>query len=510
MVGVLSSPGVYAMELPSGVRPVASASTSVTAFLGRALRGPADRAVPITSVADFDRIFGGLWIDSPLGYMVHQYFRNGGVEAVITRLAPAATPAGATLAASGTPATLNLSASNPGEWGRNLRVTIVRHGDRFDLSVIEINPAITALDDPARIVRREEFFDLSVVTDDSRRVDNVIAAASTLIVVTQRPGAAPTAVNEAPLTGGSHGTTPAQADYEAGLTRLERSGGVSMVCLAGPQRQTVPPQSSNDVPLGAWESALTWCARMRAMLLVDPPASWSGGTPSANLTAAAALTDRTSLTHANAVFYYPNLEIADPLRSGRPMPLGPASTAAGVIARTDGTRGVWKAPAGADAAITGLLGLGASLDDAGGGRLNQVGVNAIRSFRDTGAVLWGARSAVGANTRASQWKYLPVRRLALHIEESLVQGLQWVVFEPNDEKLWAQLRLNVGAFMNDLFRQGAFQGRRASEAYFVKCDGETTFPSDVNRGIVNVVVGFAPLKPAEFVVLQFQQILRAA
>ncbi|HVO70896.1 MAG TPA: phage tail sheath C-terminal domain-containing protein, partial [Aggregatilineaceae bacterium] len=133
------------------------------------------------------------------------------------------------------------------------------------------------------------------------------------------------------------------------------------------------------------------------------------------------------------------------------------------------------------------------------------GINCFRSFPASGRVVWGSRTLQGADQLASEWKYIPVRRVANYIELSLLRGTQWVVFEPNDEPLWAQIRLNVGAFMHDLFRQGAFQGTSPREAYFVKCDKETTTQSDINKGIVNIVVGFAPLKPAEFVIIQLQQ-----
>ena len=136
----------------------------------------------------------------------------------------------------------------------------------------------------------------------------------------------------------------------------------------------------------------------------------------------------------------------------------------------------------------------------------MIAVNCLRSFPVNGRVVWGSRTLVGANQLASEWKYLPVRRTALYIEESLYRGTQWVVFEPNDEPLWSQIRMNVGAFMQDLFRQGAFQGASPREAYFVKCDGETTTQNDIDNGIVNILVGFAPLKPAEFVVIKLQQI----
>jgi phage tail sheath protein FI len=132
-------------------------------------------------------------------------------------------------------------------------------------------------------------------------------------------------------------------------------------------------------------------------------------------------------------------------------------------------------------------------------------VNCLRNRPGYGTVVWGARTLRGADATPDDWKYIPVRRTALFIEESLFRGTQWVVFEPNDEPLWSQIRLNVGAFMHDLFRQGAFQGTTPQDAYFVKCDKETTTQSDINNGIVNILVGFAPLKPAEFVVIQLQQ-----
>ncbi|MGN6811706.1 MAG: phage tail sheath family protein, partial [Thermomicrobiales bacterium] len=169
-------------------------------------------------------------------------------------------------------------------------------------------------------------------------------------------------------------------------------------------------------------------------------------------------------------------------------------------------RGVWKAPAGIDASVNGVQDLNVPLTDLENGELNPRGINCLRNFRVFGTVVWGARTMRGADELADQWKYLPVRRLALYIEESLYRGTQWVVFEPNDEPLWSAIRLNVGAFMNTLFRQGAFQGRTPRDAYLVKCDSQNNPQNDIDRGIVNILVGFAPLKPAEFVFIQIQQL----
>jgi hypothetical protein len=203
--------------------------------------------------------------------------------------------------------------------------------------------------------------------------------------------------------------------------------------------------------------------------------------------------------------FFPRLRQPNPLRDGQMEVFAASGAVAGIIARTDGTRGVWKAPAGLDATLTGVPSLSVSLTDAENGELNPLGINCMRAFPAAGRVVWGARTLRGNDQLADEYKYIPVRRTALYIEESLFRGLQWVVFEPNDEPLWAQIRLNVGAFMHDLFRQGAFQGSSPRDAYFVKCDKDTTTQSDINLGIVNVLIGFAPLKPAEFVVVKLQQ-----
>jgi phage tail sheath protein FI len=207
----------------------------------------------------------------------------------------------------------------------------------------------------------------------------------------------------------------------------------------------------------------------------------------------------------NAAVYFPRIAIADPLNNFRLRPTPPSGTIAGLFATIDGARGVWKAPAGTEAVLGGVQQLQYNTTNAENGVLNPLAINCLRNFPVYGTVCWGARTLFGADQMADDYKYVPVRRLALYMEESLYRGTQWVVFEPNDEPLWAQIRLNVGAFMHELFRQGAFQGKTPKDAYFVKCDSETTPQDQINLGIVNIVVGFAPLKPAEFVIIQIQQ-----
>ncbi len=212
------------------------------------------------------------------------------------------------------------------------------------------------------------------------------------------------------------------------------------------------------------------------------------------------------LRHRNAAVYFPRVSMGDPLQGNRTRPFANSGLIAGLYARTDASRGVWKAPAGIEARLRGVQALGYVLSDPENGVLNPLGLNCLRTFPVFGSVSWGARTMVGADALTSEWKYVPVRRLALFIEESLYRGTQFAVFEPNDEPLWAQIRLAVGSFMNNLFRQGAFQGSSPRDAYLVRCDSSTTTQADIDLGIVNIVVGFAPLKPAEFVVIQIQQL----
>jgi hypothetical protein len=254
---------------------------------------------------------------------------------------------------------------------------------------------------------------------------------------------------------------------------------------------------------GTLMDADSYCKERRAFMVVDAP---KGRKPDQMATIAAG-PDLPKTDYA--AVYYPWINVADPLDGGKLRTSAPCGAIAGLYARTDSTRGVWKAPAGMDATLSGVLGTEYVLTDGENGTLNPLGVNAIRQFPVFGNVAWGARTLRGADAMASEYKYVPVRRLALFIEESLFQGTKWVVFEPNDEPLWAQIRLNLGAFMNNLFRQGAFQGQTPREAYFVKCDKETTTQNDINLGIVNIIVGFAPLKPAEFVIIKIQQIAGA-
>jgi uncharacterized protein len=369
--------------------PINGVATSITAFIGSALHGPTDVPGSVNSFADFERLYGGLWTQSTLGYAVQQFFLNGGSQALIVRV----------------------------------------EGDGS-----------------------------GAITD---------------------------------------------ADIIASLPVLDHADLFNLLCIPPLKRH------GGDVGKPAWDAAIAYAKSRRAFVIVDPAERWASADDVLN--AAIGLTSVVT-PDDNAAIYFPRILVSDPLHDGQTDSFAPGSTIAGIFAATDLNRGVWTAPAGLEAAMQGVLGisLGGSanpgkLSDADSGRLNLASINSLRNVPTSGTVLWGARTLKGTDAQASDWKYIPVRRLAYYIEESVVRGIKWAAFEPNGQALWAQIALSVSSFMQTLFRQGAFQGATPSEAYFVKCDNTTTTPADMERGIVNIVIGFAPMSPAEFVMLTVRQ-----
>lgn len=375
-------PGVYIEELPSGSRTITGVPTSVAAFIGRALSGPANKATAINSWSNYTSVFGGLSKDCNMSYAVYQFFENGGSNAIIVRV-----DAGA---------------------GKEL---------------------------------------------------------------TQQD-----------LIGDSSAKT--------GLYALKSIDIFNLLCIPSFDAED---KTRNSV----YEAALAICEEKRAILLVDPPKSWT------DKSQALGGIQTYVTTHKNAAIYFPRIKAKDPTDQTT-REFDPCGAVAGIIARTDAQRGVWKAPAGTEANLVGVADLAVQLSDADNGDLNVKGINCLRKLPAAGLVVWGARTMRGDDRWADEWKYLSVRRTALFIEESLFRGTQWVVFEPNNEALWSQIRLNVGAFMAGLWRKGAFQGKTPQEAYLVKCDAETTTQDDINKGVVNIIVGFAPIKPAEFIIIKIQ------
>lgn len=303
-----------------------------------------------------------------------------------------------------------------------------------------------------------------------------------------------------PLTGGEDGAPPGPRDIigsETGKTGLQALRDVDDVNLLS--LPELASYESTDDMVTVLSAAERLCQERRIFLLVDSPTAWG------SVDAARAGIGAFEAVRGNhAGLYFPQLQLTDPL-TGRLRSFPPSGALAGVIARTDSERGVWKAPAGTEARLAGVHSLTVKLTDRENGLLNPLGINCLRTFPVVGPVVWGARTLEGADALDSEWKYVPVRRLALYVEESLRRGLQWVVFEPNTEQLWQQIRLNASAYLHTLFEKGAFKGGTPRQAYFVKCDKDTTTEDDIANGIVNVVVGIAPVKPAEFVIVKIQQ-----
>ena len=481
-------PGVYIQEIPSGVRTITGVGTSITAFIGGAERGPVNEPITINSYGDFERVFGGLWVNSTLGYAVRDFYQNGGSQAIIVRLYNGTGGSSQNDDIS----VLKLQAASPGSWGNALEVALdndVLEAGAFNLTVTDTTKGTV-----------ERFRNLSTAQEATRRVDKVLENESQLLRANGNTWSGDTpAATDVPesLTGGSDGNALSATDFtggeanKTGIYALEKADLFNLLCIP-------PYLDSGDVDDSVITSAVAYCEKRRAMLIIDPPVDWTSKD-----NAKSGISSIT--TSKNAAIFFPRLRQPNPLRDNQMDTFAPCGAVAGVFARTDGQRGIWKAPAGLDATLNGVAELSVSLTDTENGELNPLGVNCLRTLPAVGRVVWGARTRQGDDRLASEWKYIPVRRLALYIEESLYRGTQWVVFEPNDEPLWAQIRLNVGAFMHNLFRQGAFQGSSPKDAYFVKCDKETTTQNDINLGIVNIVVGFAPLKPAEFVIISLQQ-----
>jgi hypothetical protein len=530
MPATLTYPGVYIEELPSGVRTITGVATSLTAFVGRALRGATDEPVTLNSYADFERVFGGLSNDASLSFAVRDFYLNGGSQAIVVRLYRAETGAGAKPAKASLDANgLNLEAATPGAWGNKLRARVdtdvsaevasalgVASNALFNLTVRDTQTGV------------EEQFRNVTVAESVRRVDRILTAESQLARVKGAlSGSAPTA-HVAPAADKTvwtddNASDPVLAAAQAsdglelnsdafigtgkqaakeGLYALEKIDLFNLLCI--PPYKSVAGVANQDVDTTVAGAAAKYCEDRRALLLLDPPSGWTS-----KATAKTGMADTATnlgTRSKNAAVYFPRIKAANPLRGNQIETFPGCGAVAGVIARTDASRGVWKAPAGLEAGLNGVTALAVPLTDLENGELNPLGLNCLRAMPAAGPVVWGARTLQGDDRLASEWKYLPVRRLALFLEESLYRGTQWVVFEPNDEPLWAQIRLNVGAFMQNLFRQGAFQGTSPREAYLVKCDRETTTQTDINLGIVNILVGFAPLKPAEFVVIKIQQL----
>ncbi len=358
----------------------------------------------------------------------------------------------------------------------------------------------------------ESFSSVSMLSTSDDFAETIINGESALITVdvlgTPTSDQYPVTINDGDLDGNDDGeplaggaaANPTAPDYTALYENtLRKYRDISIIVLPG---QSWAADGSGNPVVAA---TLAHCESIKnRMVIVDPPAGHE-------LENSNVVTTMSLPTSTYSVLYYPWVDMANPLYhpdkapdKSKTVQIPPSAIAAGMWAKIDGKRGVWKAPAGVEARLTGAAGLEFQVENLEQDQLNPLGVNCIRKLPNFGSVFWGARTL---STNADpEWRYVPVRRTAIMIEESIYRGIQWAVFEPNDHPLWSSLRANIGAFMNGLFRAGAFQGQTAKDAYFVRCGlGDTMTQGDIDRGQVIVMVGFAPLKPAEFVIVRIQQ-----
>ncbi|MDF2177345.1 phage tail sheath subtilisin-like domain-containing protein [Aliiglaciecola sp. CAU 1673] len=510
-------PGVYIEEIPSGSKPIEGVATSVAAFVGAANRGPVGAPILVGKFEDYVQTFGNIASEQDaMGLAVMAFYLNGGKAAYICRLAGAGHAAAeATFDGDdggGGAATdlLTVTASSPGTWANQYFILI----SNADIAARTFDLSVGLRDSDGIFDAKESFVGLSMDSSDENFAELQINGVSGLINVSvNAPGNE--AVTDTPsvdgdgnpngeaLTGdtaGNDGAALGANDYTSFYNNILRKvRDVSIMVLPGQQWAA---DGSGNAAISATRAHCE--ATKSRVLIIDPPANLE-------LAQAATVTTMALPTSTYTALYYPWVSMANPLynvdlnpTAAKTVLVPPSAFAAGMWTKIDGKRGVWKAPAGVEAQLTAAAGLAFEVEDLEQDQLNPLGINCFRKLPSFGSVIWGARTL--ATKADPEWRYVPVRRTAIFIEQSIYNGIQWAVFEPNDHPLWGALRANIGAFMNGLFRAGAFQGAKASDAFFVRCGlGDTMTQGDIDRGQVIVIVGFAPLKPAEFVIVRIQQ-----
>jgi phage tail sheath protein FI len=528
-------PGIYIEEVKSSSHTITAAPTSVTVFVGythpfKTRPDHYNQAVQIFSFTDYEREFGGLysvdWLPDDVGQAVNQFFLNGGAVAYVVALRPRLTLTGPGTSSDIESPDLTLAGAAPNTGilftGReptdghlqltisitNLQATtsggaldiadlVITYGTRTEtLRHITLNPSPPAADAENTL---------------EKRIGTAAKPVSSLVTVSEPTGdtyptAWPAAIAATPLD--PHLPTQPFTSYDPADfgAAFAQDGSLDKIAIFN---LLLTP--------GVWDppvvsESLAFAERKRAFMIVDAPADTVADPtgfplPMIGDVMTDAVPGRVIPKSQNGALYFPYLRTTDP-ENGDPITVAPSGFVAGIYAREDGSRGVWKAPAGLETIVANTTGVVPSgkMTDPRQGTLNPLGVNVLRGFPGIGTVVFGARTLVAANPSFQEYRYVPVRRMALFLEQSLYQSLTWVVFEPNDNPLWVAIRTTIDNFMLGLFNQGAFQGKTPSEAFQVKCDATTTTPDDQANGIVNIVVAFAPLKPAEFVVIKLAQL----
>lgn len=540
MAVTTSYPGVYIQELPSLAHSIQPAPTSIAVFIGYThpfLTKKTLTAVPLFSFADYQTNFGGffasLWQPDYVGHAVFQFFANGGPMCYVVGLPaseyysfsgtpPVPTSEGSVDAATaditGVAGDITFTALQPVGIPATAPATgVVGTAMTVQLSNLQSSKPTVPPAPPGPLDTADIVISYGLTAETYRKVkisDIETALASSNLVSVKLSTTPPTAYASSPTppapTPLGYGTTP-----DASWTVIN-PGDFGQVFEDYKSLDKVPIFNLLAVPgvsdPSVASEAVAFCERKRAFYIADTPSSASSGWDVNSVVddlAGGSQPSPAPSVSINAAVYYPWLTTTDPV-SQQPELVPPSGFVAGLYGQTDASAGVWQSPAGIGTALNGTTGVDTNglMTDPQQGVLNKNAVNAIRQFPSVGTVVFGARTTAGAdaNTAQQQWKYVAVRRTALFIEQTLYTNLTWAVFQPNSTPLWNALTQTVNAFMLSLFRQGAFAGTKPSEAFIVQCDSTTTTPTDVANGVVNVLVGFAPLIPAEFVVVKIAQL----
>lgn len=496
------APGVFIEEIERGPRPIEGVSTSTAAFLGETERGPT-RPRLVTSFNEFTRLFGiAAGEGNFMPYSVSGFFENGGRRAYICRIAgDGAAPA--TLIAGG----LRIEAAGPGASGNRIFVKLVEGttktgpekkpvGFRLQVAYWQSLPGgappdpFVQTDALPRPTLAEDFDDL--VWDNPLSPDfyeKRLQDGSKLIkVITTGPLAAAPAADFAPLAGGADGAEPTVVQYKGEADDSSKRSGLAALDLDEFREAALvyAPAAENDVVKAVYEH----CERNRfRFAVIDSPPNWGDVGP---------IDPRSKWETSYAAYYYPWVITAD-LQSGARRKVPPGGYVLGLYARTDTERGVWKAPA--NDVLRGIFDLEYYVNTAAQETLNPRGVNAIRQFPGRGMRVWGART-LSSN---GLWKYVSVRRLFIFLERSIYEGTQWVVFEPNDERLWARVKDTIRLFLRSQWRAGALMGATEDQAFTIVCDRSTMTQDDILNGRLICEIGIAPVRPAEFVIFRIFQ-----
>jgi uncharacterized protein len=529
-------PGVYIQELPSSSHTITPAPTSIAAFVGftHPLQTPksSPQSTPanvLYSFADYQNYYGGFFSSPGLpdyvGQAVFQFFLNGGSQCYVVGLTNPTFPIPTTTLGTTPEVTLNaiVPVGDPttGLTGLGLPLTVTisniqsvaSTNDTADITIAYGPAAGQTYGSQVEIYRKVQITQLQSAL-----------AKSSLVSWGGPDPWPPTSSPPAALSYPATASPPSNGPFSYSFTSAPPSPPTSSFV----DTQLIGEVFTDNYPLdkvpifnllavpgisdaSVMAEATAYAERKRAFLIVDPPSTWWVDSASTGSDLSSPI-DGLSLLPVpvtpNGGLYFPWLSTTDPV-TGLPSTAPPSGFVAGMFAAEDANRGVWKAPAGLETALNGTMGVVTTglMSDNQQGALNQVGINCLRQFPSLPPVIFGARTlAYRDEALQNQWGYVPVRRMALFLEQTLYANLTWAVFEPNDTPLWNALTQEVGAFMLGLFRQGAFAGTTPSQAFLVQCDSTTTTQADIDNGIVNILVGFAPLKPAEFIVVQITQL----